>query len=56
MVKLKDFESEVDSNFESNIEGGKQIINVKPSATFTTTKFKPSELEETEEEDFLFQS
>jgi hypothetical protein len=56
VVELKYSESEANSDFESNIEGGKWIINVKPSATFTTTKFKPIELEEIEEEDFLFQS
>jgi hypothetical protein len=43
MVELKDSESEVDSDSESNPEGGKQIIDVEPSAIVTTTKIRPSE-------------
>jgi hypothetical protein len=38
MAKLKAFESEIDSNTESNPEGGNQIIDVEPSATVATTK------------------
>ena len=56
MAELKDSESEVDSNFESNPKGGKWIINVEPSATITTTKVRPSELEEIEEGERLFHS
>jgi hypothetical protein len=32
MVELKASESEVDYDYESNPEGGKQIIDVEPSA------------------------
>jgi hypothetical protein len=56
MVELKDSESEVDSDSESNPEGGKQIIDVEPSATVTTTKVWPSEPEEPEEGEHLFHS
>jgi len=56
MVELKDFESEVDSDSESNTEGGKQIIDVEPSATFTTTKICSSEPEEPKEGEHLFHS
>jgi hypothetical protein len=42
---MKAFELEEDSESESNIEGGKWIINVEPSATVATTKSCPSELE-----------
>jgi hypothetical protein len=56
MVDLKDFESEANSDFESNPEGGKQIIDVEPSATFSTTKVQPSELEEPKEGEHLFHS
>jgi hypothetical protein len=56
MAKLKASESEVDSDSESNPEGGKQIIDVEPSATIATTKFWPSEPEEPEEGECLFHS
>jgi hypothetical protein len=48
MSELKVSESVVDSDSESNPEGGKQIINAKPSAMVTTTKVRPSEPEELE--------
>jgi hypothetical protein len=56
MVKLKASESEVDSDSESNHEGGKQIIDVEPSAMVTTTKVHPREPEEPEEGERLFHS
>jgi hypothetical protein len=56
MVELKDFESEADSDSESNPEGGKRIIDVEPSATVATTKFWLSEPEEPEEGECLFHS
>jgi hypothetical protein len=56
VVELKDSESEEDSDSESNPEGGKQIIDVEPSATVTTTKVQPSEPEEPEEGECLFHS
>jgi hypothetical protein len=56
VVELKAFESEVDSDSESNPEGGKWIIDVEPSATVTTTKFRLSEPKETEEGECLFHS
>jgi hypothetical protein len=56
MAELKAFELEVDSDFESNPEGGKRIINVEPSATVTTTKVRPSKPEEPEEGECIFHS
>jgi hypothetical protein len=56
MVELKASELEVDYDFESNPKGGKQIIDVESSATVLTTKVQPSEPEETEEGEHLFQS
>jgi hypothetical protein len=56
VVDLKSSELEVDSDFESNIEEGNQIIDVKPSATISTTKVQPSEPEKPEEGEFLFHS
>jgi hypothetical protein len=56
VVKLKAFAPEVDSDSESNLESGKQIIDVEPSATVSTTKFQPSKLEEPEEGERLFHS
>jgi hypothetical protein len=49
VAELKASESEADSESESNPEGGKHIIDAKPSAIVTTTKVQPSELEEPEE-------
>jgi hypothetical protein len=49
MAELKASESEVDSDSESNPEGGKHIINVEPSAIVATTKVWPSKPEEPEE-------
>jgi hypothetical protein len=56
MVKLKASESEVDSDSESNPEGGKRIIDVEPNATVATTKVRPSEPEELEEGERLVHS
>jgi hypothetical protein len=56
MNELKAYDSEVDLDSESNIEGGKNIIVVEPSATFTTTKFHPSEPGEVEEGEHIFHS
>jgi hypothetical protein len=56
LVDLKYFELEVDSNSRSNPESGKQIIDVEPSATVSTTKVQPREPEEPEEGDHLFHS
>jgi hypothetical protein len=56
MAELRASDLEVDSNFESNPKGGKQIIDVEPSATVATAKFHPRELEEPEEGERLFHS
>jgi hypothetical protein len=56
MAELKASVSEVDYDFESNPEGGKQIIDAEPSATVATTKVQPSEPEEPEEGELLFHS
>jgi hypothetical protein len=52
MAEMKDVESKSDSDSE----GGKRIIDAKPSATVATTKVRPSEQEETKEGECLFQS
>jgi hypothetical protein len=54
VAEVKASESEDDSNFDSNHEGGKQIIHVEPSAMVATTKVRPSEPEEPEEGERLF--
>jgi hypothetical protein len=46
MVELKASESEANSDSESNLEGGKWIIDSKPGAIVSTTKVQPSEPEE----------
>jgi hypothetical protein len=56
VVKMKSSESEVDSDSESNLEGGKKIINFQPNAIVSTTKVQPSEPKEPEEEERLFHS
>jgi hypothetical protein len=56
IVELKASESEIDSDSESNPEGGKQIIDAEPSATVATTKVRPSEPEEPEEGECFFHS
>jgi hypothetical protein len=56
LAKLKASELEADFDFESNPEGGKKIIDAKPSAIVTATKFWPSEPEEPKEGEHLFHS
>jgi hypothetical protein len=56
MAELKAIESKVNSDSESNIEGGKRIIDVEPSSIVATTKFRPSEPEEPKEGERLFHS
>jgi hypothetical protein len=45
---MKASDSEVDFDSDSYPEGGKQIIDVEPSAIVSTTKVHPSKLEEPE--------
>jgi hypothetical protein len=54
--ELKASKSKADSNFESNPEEEKQIIDVETSATIATTKVQPSEPEEPEKGECLFHS
>jgi hypothetical protein len=56
VVEMKDSESEVYSDSESNLEGGKWIIDAEPSAIVSTTKVQPSETKEPEEGECLFHS
>jgi hypothetical protein len=56
VVELKASESKVDSDYESNPEGGKQIIDVEPSAMVPTTKFRLSKPKEQEEGERFFHS
>jgi hypothetical protein len=56
VAELKSYESEVDSDFESNLESGKWIIDAEPSAIVATTKVQPSKPEEPEEGEHLFHS
>jgi hypothetical protein len=53
---MKASESVVNSDSESNPEGGKQIIDAEPSATVSTTKSQLSKTEELEEGECLFHS
>jgi hypothetical protein len=54
--EVKAFESNVGSDFESEPERGRQIIDAEPSATISTTKLQPGEPDEPEEGEHLFHS
>ena len=60
VVELKASESDVGSNFESELDKGtdkgKQIIDVDPTATVANAKIQKNEPEDPEEEERLFHS
>ena len=56
MAEVKASESDADSDSEPEPERGRQIIDVKPSATIATTKLQPSEPTEPKEGEHLFHS
>jgi hypothetical protein len=56
MAEMKASDSEVDSDPESNPEGGKRIIDFEPSSIVATNNVRPSKPEETEEGEHLFHS
>jgi hypothetical protein len=56
VVKLKENESEPDSDFDSEHNKGKQIIDVEPTATIATTTIQPEEPGDLEDEERFFHS
>jgi hypothetical protein len=56
VAKVKASKSYENSNFEPEIERGRQIIDVEPSATVAITKFQRGEPDEPEEGERLFHS
>jgi hypothetical protein len=56
VAKVKDSESDVGSDFESEPERGRWIISTEPSATIYTTMVQPAEPDEPEEGECLFHS
>ena len=56
VAEVKASESDVGSDFESELERGRRIIDVEPSATVSTTKLQPGEPNEPEEGEHLFHS
>jgi hypothetical protein len=56
VAEVKASESDVGSDSESELERGRQIIDVEPSATIATTKLQPGEPDEPEEGECLFHS
>ena len=56
MAEVKAYESDVGFESESKLEKGRQIIDVKPSATIGTTKIHPDEPDGPEEGERLFHS
>jgi hypothetical protein len=53
---VKASESDADSDSEKELERGRWIIDVEPSATVATTKLHPGEPDEPEEGERLFHS
>jgi hypothetical protein len=56
VAKVKAFESEAYSDSETEPERGRQIIDMEPSATISTTKIQAGEPDEPEEGERLFHS
>ena len=56
LAKLKASESDPDSNSDSEMEKGKQIIDAEPNSTIATSQIQPEDPVETEEGEHLFYS
>jgi hypothetical protein len=56
VAEVKAYESYVGSKSNSELEKGRQIIDVEPNVTISTTKIHPGELDEPEEDECLFHS
>jgi hypothetical protein len=56
VAEVKASESDAGSDFESEPERGRQIIDVEPSAIVATTKLQPDEPDEPKEGEHLFHS
>jgi hypothetical protein len=56
VVEVKAFESNVGSDYDSEPEKGRQIIETEPIATISTTKVQLDEPDEPEEGEHLFHS
>jgi hypothetical protein len=56
VANVKASESDVGSDFESEPERGRWIIDAEPSATVAATKLHPGEPDELEERECLFHS
>jgi hypothetical protein len=54
VAEVKASKSDVESDSEPELERGRWIIDVEPSATVATTKLQPDEPDELEEGDNLF--
>ena len=56
VAELKSSELELDSDSDSKMDKGKQIIDAEPIATVATTQIQPEDPEEPEEVECLFHS
>ena len=56
VAEMKSLELDPDSDSNSEMDKGKQIIDVEPSATVATTQIQLEDPEELEEGEFLFHS
>ena len=56
VVEMKSSELDPDSDFETEPDKGKRIIDAKLNATIATTQIQPVELEDLEEGEHLFHS
>jgi hypothetical protein len=56
VAEVKASESDAGSDFDSELERGRQIIDAEPSATIATTKVQLGEPDKPEEGEHLFHS
>jgi hypothetical protein len=56
VAEVKASKSNVDYDFETELERGRQIIDAEPSANIATTNLQPGEPDEPEEGEHLFHS
>jgi hypothetical protein len=56
VAEVKAFELDVGFDTETELEMGRRIIDMEPSASVATTKLQPDELDEIEEGESLFYS
>ena len=56
VAKMKSSKLDLNSKFDLEMDKGKKIIDIEPSATIATTHIQPEDPEEMEEGEHLFHS